>query len=154
MARVGQRVRDFQGGHGAHLPVVVPARGDGVDVRSEQQRRQAGVGTRAPADQIPREVDRDVEPGFPHEGRHPLASGEVGVAVGDPADPSRGDGPEAGQIGERSAEAVPVHQQVGYGWCHTGAAHQWMESIWMGSSAGAGGQPPDHGRHQAEREPS
>ena len=138
MAGLGQRGRDFQGGHGSHLSVVVPARGDGVDVGSEQQRGQVRVGTCPAADQIPREVGRDLEPGLPHEGRHPLAGGEVGVTVGDPVDPSLGRGTEAGQFGERSVEAVPVHQQVG----------------WDQGDMGAAGQPPERGRNQAEREPS
>ena len=160
MVGVGQSGRHLERGHGAHLPVVVPARGDGVDVRPEQERRPIGLGAGAPPDQIARQVDGDLEPGSRTRTKTHSRAAMPASLLGDPADSALGRGAEAGQVDERLVEASPVDQEVGRRGRISDAAHRERRgspaAIHQPADGSSGGVtcPPRRGRKQPERDTS
>ena len=78
-ARGGDRGGGFEGADGTHHAVEVAAFGDGIEVRSGEERGQRGIGSGKASDEVAREIGAYFEPGLLQPGAETVPGREVGV---------------------------------------------------------------------------
>src|ERR1700722_7484576 len=83
-----QNLRNFNRGKRAHVAVIVPAHGNGIDVRAGQNRLKRRIAARPSADNVPRRIDVDFEPGIFHQADGVFAALQISLGVGNPAYPT------------------------------------------------------------------
>ena len=85
----------------SEVAVEVAAGRHGVDVGTEQNRRQRRVGSGTQGEDVARRIDPRRQPGRAHQVQDVTPAGEIGVRVGDAADAVR----------ERSAGGASEHAE-------------------------------------------
>src|SRR5512140_809364 len=81
-----ERLSNFNGRERAHVAVIVPAHGNRVNVRADQQGLERWIAARAAADDVSRSVDMNVQAGRFHQTDGIFPSLEIGLRVGNAAD--------------------------------------------------------------------
>src|SRR5216684_3311230 len=84
-ALLPEDLRNFNRGHRAHVAVVIPAFGHGIDVGTDQDRLQRRIGSGPPPDEIAGEIGTDLEPCLAHQLQRVLSRLEIGLTVSHPA---------------------------------------------------------------------
>jgi hypothetical protein len=83
-----QQFDDFDSPDDADVTVVIPAARYRVDMRPEQDRRQAVLAAGPATDDVARGIDTHVEPGIAHELLYVGAAGEISIAERDTTPPN------------------------------------------------------------------
>ena len=109
-----ERPQDFECAEDAERPVVVPAPGHGVEMRTEEDRRE-GLAAFAAAEEVARRVGADGEPGGLHLRRQPLPRRPLLRGEGDPPRAALGVRPEPGQSFKRPLQPGGVGSGSGGG---------------------------------------